>query len=222
MTELLTQRLWISELPVSKKKSNFTLRKKRLCAKTKMSRSHRDPRSFPENPVFEKTQTMSKVVFGQFPVPHRPLRSTHSSLASRKCPIQHGRGTSPLQILPTRTHPYSPETAQDQLIDVFKSVGQVVGFRCVSDHSCTSFRVAAASFVSPSPVSCLTVRPVNQRAMGFASLRVHLMFLPHHANQCLDHLTLICLINCLLKTTTPQCLPSAISMELTSGAVPYE
>ena len=32
------------------------------------------------------------------------------------------------------THPGSPVFVQDQLIDVFKSVGQVVGFRCVSDQ----------------------------------------------------------------------------------------
>lgn len=45
-------------------------------------------------------------------------------------------------------------------------------------------------------VSYLTARPVNRKVMAFASLRVHLMFLSHCANQFLLYLTHPRPINC--------------------------
>ena len=54
---------------------------------------------------------MSKVVFGpSTPVPrHSPPAHPRSPLpVSRKCPLQHGRGTSHHKSRPTNTRPFSP------------------------------------------------------------------------------------------------------------------
>ena len=89
---------------------------------------------------FEKPTTMSKVVFG----PSCLSTSQHSpSPASAHISRQSGMSRTTwarhvlLQIKPQKQPPFLTAVAQDQLIDVFKSVGQVVGFRCVSDQ-CTS------------------------------------------------------------------------------------
>ena len=173
-----------------------------------------------DRPLFWKTPStkttryaMSKVVFGQPILSPRPLLYLilPPSVVGN-VPYNMGEARSHYQSFPRP--PRSPHLAQDQLIDVFKSVGQVVGFRCVSDQS-----HAHSQPRSQLTVSCLTVKPVNQRAMGFASLRVHFMFLFHHANRFFHYLTHIRLINRLLKTMTLQCLLFATSTELTSGDV---
>ena len=80
---------------------------------------------------------MSKVVFGpSTPVPrHSPPGSPPfpSPCQSEMSPTTWARHV-PLQITPHNNPSLLTAVTQDQLIDVFKSVGQVVGFRCVSDQ----------------------------------------------------------------------------------------
>ena len=91
---------------------------------------------------------MSKVVFGQPILSPRPLLYLilPPSVVGN-VPYNMGEARSHYQSFPRP--PRSPHLAQDQLIDVFKSVGQVVGFRCVSDQS---LRALAASLTVDSLV----------------------------------------------------------------------
>ena len=78
---------------------------------------------------------MSKVVFGTL-VLFSLLVSLMFSWHSWKCALQHGRGKCFFfQFLSAPV--LSP--LQEQLIDVFKSVGHVVGFRCDA-HSVLFFQ----------------------------------------------------------------------------------
>lgn len=91
---------------------------------------------------------MSKVVFGQPILSPRPLLYLiHPPSVVGNVPYNMGEARSHYQSFPRP--PRSPHPAQDQLIDVFKSVGQVVGFRCVSDQS---LRALAASLTVDSLV----------------------------------------------------------------------
>jgi hypothetical protein len=64
-------------------------------------------------------------------VSNRAQRSLDESPAvnpSRECTLSHGRSASPLSTSFSRVQ---RSLVKEQLIDVFKSVGQVVGFRSI-------------------------------------------------------------------------------------------
>ena len=110
---------------------------------------HTDRPLFWKTPSTKTTQyAMSKVVFGQPILSPRPLLYLilPPSVVGN-VPYNMGEARSHYQSFPRP--PRSPHLAQDQLIDVFKSVGQVVGFRCVSDQS---LRALAASLTVDSLV----------------------------------------------------------------------
>jgi len=65
--------------------------------------------------------------------------------------------------------PILTAATQDQLIDVFKSVGQVVGFRCVSDYSMGMDFLITPHLTPPSLVSdCETGKPKGYGFCEFA------------------------------------------------------
>lgn len=78
---------------------------------------------------------MSKVVFGLSPL-SPPSASYIGSLPPPVGNVPYNMGEA--RFITNQKTPKQPPlltaVTQDQLIDVFKSVGQVVGFRCVSDR----------------------------------------------------------------------------------------
>ena len=129
---------------------------------------------------------MSKVVFGPslFPLFPRQSGTPHTTRARR------------LKSNP-KTTTHSVATTQDQLIDVFKSAGQVPSFLCASSLCMPSSLCHHSLLHVPHhPVSHLTVRPADRKVMAFASSWVRLMFLSRHASQSLRYLTYPRLITC--------------------------
>lgn len=112
-------------------------------------------------------------------VPFSHLFQAHPMVYSRKCALQHGRGKS-FHLLSVPRVLSSP---QEQLIDVFKSVGQVVGFRCDS-HPLLFFFIHSNT---PSG-SFSTGKPESLEVTDFVNLLVHpIHFCPSLFDSCLTH-----------------------------------
>jgi len=154
--------------------------------------------------LLRKTHTMSKVVFGPSFLSPSPVPSvSHISRQSGMSPTTWARHV----LLQIKQPPFLTAAAQDQLIDVFKSVGQVVGFRCVSDQRTGPLCRRSLTHLSP-PRLVFDRETGKPKGYGFCEFAGTY----HTSRQSIPSLSDSppCLINPLLKTMTPQCLLSAI------------